>query len=286
LLDNKLLKSICSINYNVKWLGILACNIVLIIFLSSSIPDENFVSAQKSNSTNNDIVYVSKFVCGSVSGDEGPIRPGHYDTNIGIFNKQNHLISYFWNVAVSNGPTTHSILQSLEKQQSIGIICNDIKKILGMELDDKSLVEGFVFINVPINYNISNPSTIVQNSDNSLNLLEVQTFYTANALEELPHEVVYENISFYIISDETGKIPPEQIRTTMDVTVESKLNQISNTEYKIKQILADYYDIANEDIDKISVRIKNISIGASTLIDDHAISLHVVSPQSTNREEN
>jgi hypothetical protein len=259
---------------------------VLIIFLSSSIPDENFVSAQKSNSTNNDIVYVSKFVCGSVSGDEGPIRPGHYDTNIGIFNKQNHLISYFWNVAVSNGPTTHSILQSLEKQQSIGIICNDIKKILGMELDDKSLVEGFVFINVPINYNISNPSTIVQNSDNSLNLLEVQTFYTANALEELPHEVVYENISFYIISDETGKIPPEQIRTTMDVTVESKLNQISNTEYKIKQILADYYDIANEDIDKISVRIKNISIGASTLIDDHAISLHVVSPQSTNREEN
>jgi len=281
-----LLKSICSINYNVKWLGILACNIVLIIFLSSSIPDENFVSAQKSNSTNNDIVYVSKFVCGSVSGDEGPIRPGHYDTNIGIFNKQNHLISYFWNVAVSNGPTTHSILQSLEKQQSIGIICNDIKKILGMELDDKSLVEGFVFINVPINYNISNPSTIVQNSDNSLNLLEVQTFYTANALEELPHEVVYENISFYIISDETGKIPPEQIRTTMDVTVESKLNQISNTEYKIKQILADYYDIANEDIDKISVRIKNISIGASTLIDDHAISLHVVSPQSTNREEN
>lgn len=286
MLDNKLLKSICSINYNVKWLGILACNIVLIIFLSSSIPDENFVSAQKSNSTNNDIVYVSKFVCGSVSGDEGPIRPGHYDTNIGIFNKQNHLISYFWNVAVSNGPTTHSILQSLEKQQSIGIICNDIKKILGMELDDKSLVEGFVFINVPINYNISNPSTIVQNSDNSLNLLEVQTFYTANALEELPHEVVYENISFYIISDETGKIPPEQIRTTMDVTVESKLNQISNTEYKIKQILADYYDIANEDIDKISVRIKNISIGASTLIDDHAISLHVVSPQSTNREEN
>ena len=256
------------------------------IFVLSSIPDKNFASAQESNSSNNDIVYVSKFVCGSVSGDEGPIRPGHYDTNIGIFNKQNHLISYFWNVAVSNGPTTHSILQSIEKQQSIGIICNDIKKILGMQQDDNSLVEGFVFINVPTNYNISNPNTIVQNSDNSMNLLEVQTFYTANALETLPHEVIYENISFYIINDETGKIPSEQIRTIMDVTIQSKLNQISNTETKIKQILADYYDIANDDLYKISIRIKNISIGVSTLIDDHAISLHVVSPQSTISEEN
>ncbi|MGI0056586.1 MAG: hypothetical protein ACREAK_04340 [Nitrosarchaeum sp.] len=280
------MKSIYTINFSCKWSGIIACNIVLMIFLSLSIPDENFASAQESNSSNNDIVYVSKFVCSSVSGDEGPIRPGHYDTNIGIFNKQNYPISYFWNVAVSNGPTTHSILQSIEKQQSIGIICNDIKKIFGMQQDDNSLVEGFVFINVPTHYNISSPNTVVQNSDNRMNLLEVQTFYTANALETLPHEVIYENISFYIINDETGKIPPEQIRTTMDVTIQSKLNQISNTETKIKQILADYYDIGNDDLDKISVRIKNISIGVSTLIDDHAISLHVVSPQSTNRAEN
>ncbi|MGI0041960.1 MAG: hypothetical protein ACRD94_08365, partial [Nitrosopumilaceae archaeon] len=174
----------------------------------------------------------------------------------------------------------------IEKQQAIGIICNDIKKILGMQQDDNSLVEGFVFINVPTHYNISSPNTVVQNSDNSLNLLEVHTFYTANVLETLPHEVIYENISFYIIDDKTGKIPPEQIRTTMDVTIQSKPNQISNTESKIKQILADYYDINDDDLDKISVRIKDISIGVSTLIDDHAISLHVVSPQSTNRDEN
>lgn len=280
------MKLIYSINFSWKWSGIIACNIILMIFLLPSIPDENFANAQENNSPNNDIVYVSKFVCGSVRGDEGPLRPGHYDTNIGIFNKQNHLISYFWNVAVNNGPTTHSILQSIEKQQAIGIICNDIKKILGMQQDDNSLVEGFVFINVPTHYNISSPNTVVQNSDNSLNLLEVHTFYTANVLETLPHEVIYENISFYIIDDKTGKIPPEQIRTTMDVTIQSKPNQISNTESKIKQILADYYDINDDDLDKISVRIKDISIGVSTLIDDHAISLHVVSPQSTNRDEN
>lgn len=285
-MNSKLLKSFNSVNFSLKFSGIIACNIILIIFLTPSISDENFANAQESDSSNNDISYVSKFVCGSVREDQGPLRPGHYDTNIGILNKQNHQVSYFWNVAVSNGPTTHSILQTIEKQQSIGIICNDIKNILGMKQDDDSLVEGFIFINVPTNYNISNPNTVIQNSDNTLNLLEVQTFYTANALETLPHEVIYENISFYIINDKTGKIPSEQIRTTMDVTIQSKLNEISNTETKIKQILADYYDIGKDDLDKISVRIKNISIGVSTLIDDHAISLHVVSPQTTNNEGN
>lgn len=257
--------------------------ISIMVFFSLFTMDENVVRAEedKSSSSNNDIVYVSKFVCGSVWGNEGPLRPGHYDTDVGIFNKQNYPISYFWNVAINNGPTTHSILQTIEKQQTTGILCSDIKKIIGLQADDNRLAEGFVFINVPIDYNISSPNTIIQHSSDSLNLLEVQTFYTANALETLPHEVILEKISFYIIKDDTGKIPEEMIRTTLDVTIHSKLNQISNTETKVKQILADSYDIATEDLDKLVVRIKDISLGVSALIDDHAISLHVVSPQSS-----
>ena len=181
---------------------------------------------------------------------------------------------------------THSILQTIEKQQTTGILCSDIKKITGLQADDNRFVEGFVFINVPIDYNISSPNTIIQHSSNSSNLLEVQTFYTANALETLPHEVILEKISFYIIRDDTGKIPEEMIRTTLDVTIYSKLNQISNTETKVKQILADSYDISTEDFDKLVIRIKDISLGVSALIDDHAISLHVVSPQSSREGSN
>lgn len=257
--------------------------ISIMMFFSLFALNENFVRAEEFQSSlpNNDIVYVSKVVCGSIWGSEGPLRPGHYDTDVGIFNKQNYPISYFWNVAINNGPTTHSILQTIEKQQTTSILCSDIKKILGLEADDNRLVEGFVFINVPIDYNISSPNTIIQHSSNSSNLLEVQTFYTANALDTLPHEVILEKISFYIIQDGTGKIPKDMIRTTLDITIYSKLNQISNTETKVKQILADSYDIATEDLDKVVVRIKDISLGVSALIDDHAISLHVVSPQSS-----
>src|SRR5690349_13750643 len=46
-------------------------------------------SFQSSNSIKN-ITYTAKFECGSISADEGPLRPGHYDTDLSIFNKQNY----------------------------------------------------------------------------------------------------------------------------------------------------------------------------------------------------
>jgi hypothetical protein len=52
----------------------------------------NFAEAQETNSTSKsqiqDIVYTAKFVCGSISDGDGPIRPGHYDTSINILNKK------------------------------------------------------------------------------------------------------------------------------------------------------------------------------------------------------
>ena len=69
------------------------------------------------------------------------------------------------------------------------------------------------------------------------------------------------------------------IKTTLDVTLESKLNVISDTERKVKEILSSTYDISENEFDKIEIRIKNVSIGVGSMIDDHAISLSIVKPQ-------
>jgi len=110
-------------------------------------------------------------------------------------------------------------------------------------------------------------------------LLDVQVFFTANALDTLPHEVVLEKISFYILHDDTGKIPKNMIKTVLDVTLESKLNVISDSERKVKEILSPTYGISENDFDKIEIRIKNISVGVGSMIDDHAISLSIIKPQ-------
>jgi len=43
--------------------------------------------------------------------------------------------------------------------------------------------------------------------------------------------------------------------------------------------LAEKYNLNDEDLEKLVIRIKDVSIGVGALLDDHAISLHLVKPQ-------
>ena len=172
-----------------------------------------------------------------------------------------------------------NIMKKLQSEESTGIVCDDIKKLVPEENMSDSIIEGFVLIRIPINslQGFDNSSTI--RNSNDADLLDVQIFYTANALPTLPHEVIMEKISFYIIQDETGKIPQEDYRKLLDVSLPASINNLSNTESKVKSILGEKYDLTDEDYNKISIRIKDISIGVGALLDDHAISLHIVKPQ-------
>jgi hypothetical protein len=250
------------------------------IYLDTVFAEDKAISGHDDN----DIIYVAKFVCGSIIDDDGPLRPGHYNTDISITNKQLSEISFLWTVSVNDGPTSHSTLMNLNHQKSTGLDCRDIKKVIGLE-NSTSHVGGFVFVTIPQSYNPANPNTTIQYSADDINLLDVQVFFTANALDTLPHEVVLEKISFYIINDETGKIPKHMIKTTLDVTMDSKLNVISDTERKVKEILSSTYDISENEFNKIEIRIKNISIGVGSMIDDHAISLSIVKPQVYPQDE-
>lgn len=229
------------------------------------------------------ITYTAKFVCGSVFGDEGPLRPGHYDTDISILNKQNFPLTILWNVVINDGPSSNAIVKSLDRETSTGIVCKQVRDVLGFGDNNEKLVEGFAIIRIQLDSMVgSESSVVIKNlSEDEINLLDVQVFYTANALPTLPHEVIVDKISFYIIQDGSSMIPKDMIRKPLDVSIPSGLNEISNTEMRIKNILAEKYNLSDEDLGKIVLRIKDVSIGVGALIDDHAISLHVVKPQAS-----
>ena len=248
------------------------------IFLSILLVSTGFANGQTTNPIK-DIVYNAKFVCGSISDDAGPLRPGHYDTSINILNNKSFKVGIYWTAVINDGPTSNSIYKNLEAENSTGIDCSDIKEIFG--IDNKDLLEGFVLIKIPISSleGISNEQIILENNDDPSNIVDVHLFYTANALDTLPHEIAEEKISFYIIQDGTGKIPKDSYRKLLDLTMPATLNQITNTEEKVKSTLAQKYDLSDDDLDKIVLRIRNISIGVGSLLDDHAVSLHVVKPR-------
>lgn len=243
-------------------------------------PITDTISDDPVENTIKDITYTAKFVCGSVFGSEGPLRPGHYDSDISIFNRQNFPITILWNAVINDGTSSNAIIKKLEPETSTGIVCKEIRQLF----DDNSekIVEGFVIIRIQLDSVISSEGdTLIRNlSASEINLLDVQVFYTANALPTLPHEIIVDKISFYIIQDGTDKIPKEMMRKPLDVSIPSGLNEISNTEDRIKDILAEKYNLVEEDLTKIVLRIKDVSVGVGALIDDHAISLHVVTPQA------
>lgn len=228
------------------------------------------------------ITYTAKFVCGSVFGDEGPLRPGHYDTDISIFNKQSFPMNILWSVVQNDGPSSNAIIKNLQPETSTGIVCKEIRKLLDLGDNSESIVEGFAIIRIQLDSILETSEMVLRNtSEDEINLLDVQVFYTANALPTLPHEVIIDKISFYIIQDKSNKIPKDMIRKPLDISIPSSLHEVSNTETKIKNILAEKYELQEEDFDKITIRIKSVSVGVGSLIDDHAISLHVVKPQAS-----
>jgi Prealbumin-like fold domain len=229
------------------------------------------------------LTYNVKFECGTISGDEGPLRPGHYDTDIGILNKQDVAAKIQWSVTANDSKNTNSIIRMLEPQGSTNIVCKDLRRILG---NDQKFVEGFVIINVPLEpgllASLSDGTQVLgRNFEDINNLLEVQAFYTANALDELPHEVLVDKITFAIVNDTSGKIPAEMIKKTLDITVPSRLNEISDPEIKVKGTLAEKYALSAQELANLQIEIRSVSVGVGTMIDDHAISLSTVMPQAS-----
>ena len=163
-------------------------------------------------------------------------------------------------------------------------MCKDLRQILG---NDKEFVEGFVIINLPLEPGLlgslsEGTQVLGRNYKEDINsLLEVQAFYTANALDELPHEVLADKITFAIVNDTSGKIPGELIKKTLDITVPSTLDEISDPEVKVKGMLSEKYALSAQELAKLQIEIKGVNLGVGTMIDDHAISLSTVMPQAS-----
>lgn len=230
-----------------------------------------------------DLAYYVKFECGTISGNEGPLRPGHYDTDIGILNKQDFPTQIQWSITANNSRNTNSIIRTLEPQGSINIVCKDLRNLIG---NDQRFVEGFVIINVPLEPgllgSLSHGTQVLgRNFEAMNNFIEVQAFYTANALDQLPHPVFVDKITFRIVNDTSGKIPFGVMNKTLDVTVPSGLNQISDPEIKIKDLLAVKYGLSTQELTNLQIMIENVTGSVGAMIDDHAISLSTVMPQAS-----
>jgi hypothetical protein len=217
-------------------------------------------------------------------GSEGPLRPGHYDTDIGIFNKQDFPVRITWSAIPQDSIGTNAILKTLQPETSTSLVCKDLRGVIGKTSRD--FLEGFALIEVSLDNrllgSVSGGGTeILENSaQDRIDVLDIQVFYTANALEDLPHPVMFDKITFAIASNDTSGKIPELIGKTLTITVPSNASEISDPVQSVKDALAQKYDMTIQELSALHIEIKDVEIGVGTMIDDHAISLSKVSPQA------
>ncbi|MDQ5870075.1 MAG: hypothetical protein M3530_10190 [Thermoproteota archaeon] len=230
------------------------------------------------------ISYTPKFVCGTISSNNGPLRPGYYDTDISIFNKQNYPIKILWNVVVSDGPSSNAIIKQLSPETSTKISCSDILVLIS---NNAGFLEGFVVIVLPISGNIlgafpdasgTGGSILRPINDANADLIDVQVFYTANALPKLPQNIIIENVAFQIIADPSNKIPKTSLNRELVISFMSDPNIVYDPENQTKMILAKEHGMSGIEVNNIKIKIDRTDVVTSYQQDDHAISSSRIQP--------
>jgi len=272
--------------------------------ISSSLMD----STSNIPSSSNSIEYNARILCGTIVGEEGPLRPGHYDSDINIFNRQTFPVSFFWKTVLTSdlqdekqnqeqGQNSNFILLSLGSGNSISISCNDIREYLPANPNgnssDTDFLEGVLTISVELDPSIQGalssslggngtreqsqlliPSSSNQELEPNANILSVDAIYTVNALKVPSREIVLQLIDYSITKqDEARKIPSDMISKTLSVAVPIRTNETINPEKQVRDILMREYSLSAEESQSFNIVIKNLSLGVGALDDNHAISL-------------
>lgn len=230
------------------------------------------------------ISYTPKFVCGTISSNNGPLRPGYYDTDISIFNKQNYPIKLLWNVVVSDGPSSNAIIKHLSAETSTKISCSDLQVLIS---NNTNFLEGFIVIVLPISGNIlgafpdpsgNGVSILRPVDDTNADLIDVQVFYTANALPNLPQNMITENVAFQIMADPSNKIPKTSLNRELEISFVSDPNKVYDPENRTKMFLAKEHGMSGIELNNLKIKINRTDVVTSYQQDDHAISSSRINP--------
>ena len=254
---------------------------------SASSPTTVTFEAYPLTSGSNRLEYTARFICGTITGEEGPLRPGRYNSDINIFNRQSFPISFFWKAVAASQEEEQSDsnfrIRSLEPGGSVSLSCKDIQASIPAYANDtgEKFFEGIMTINVDLDSSVigsisSSREGILGtiSEEESLNVLSVDAIYTVNALKVASREIVLQLIEYSINKEhESGKIPKDIISKILSVTVPIRTNETINPDQQVRNVLMKEFSLNLEESKRLDITIRNLSLGVGALDDNHALSL-------------
>ncbi len=265
-----------------------AVTLSYLVWQSSAVAQVNSTNSQQTAeqapaAQNTKIEYHASFICGSITDSSGPLRPGFYDTDVNIYNKQGFTIPLLWKVVLNDGPSSNFKVKNLEATASTSISCEQIKNAVHLN-STESFIQGFVVLRAELSPEVigalysGKGSTVVEQSSQNLDVLNVQSINTVNALRDSVKQLILSKISFSITADSSGKIPVNMLSKRLYVLIPTTEYQIFDPEQEVKHALMNKFALNQKDIDGIMVKIITVSFSVEALKDDHALSVQQIKP--------
>src|SRR6476620_3598081 len=160
------------------------------------------------------IDYYARFNCGTIDNDNGPLRPGKYDSDITIFNRQTFPLTVIWKPIEINQENKNNFQTiNIQPENIVNINCAKIFPSLSTinSTIKKGFIEGIALIRINVengqlinNFLNNQGQSININSQQLNNLINVDVLHTVNTLDDLKKEVLFLKVDF-LLNNNNGK---------------------------------------------------------------------------------
>ena len=281
-------------------LVISASSTIISIIKTKEYTDYNILSSILAQSNINNggsqtIDYFARFNCGSIDNDNGPLRPGKYDSDITIFNRQNFPLTVIWKPIEINQENKNNFQTiNIQPENIVNINCAKIFSSLSTinSTIKKGFIEGIALIRINIengqlinNFLNTQDQSININSQQLNNLVNIDVLHTVNTLDDLKKEVLFLKVDF-LLSNNNEKIINQQTNNgNLTAIFQVEANSIIDPHLLVKNIINKNYSNSQQLSNDI-IKVLGSQLFFNTLTDNHALTFQKVVPTITNTSTN
>jgi hypothetical protein len=251
------------------------------------------VAAQSETNKSNfqTVEYFARFNCGTINDDNGPLRPGKYDSDITIFNKKNFPLSVIWKAIESNQQNQNNFkILNIQPESLVSINCAKIfaPPLVGDTNLKNRFTEGVLLMRIntdngQLTNNIFSDQgqSIIINKDELGDLVNVDVVHTVNTLSNLNKEAFYIKIDFSI--GQQDKKLNDSPESNLTAIFQIEPNKIINPLELIQQTIGNNHtNVQQAPNNNKIVKIIKYETFSNSYTDNHAITYQKINPTFTN----
>jgi hypothetical protein len=240
------------------------------------------------------IDYYARFNCGTIDNDNGPLRPGKYDSDITIFNKQSFPLTVIWKPIEINQENNNNFqIINIQPENIVNINCAKIfpsSSSIGNSNLKNGFSEGVALIRINTNngqlinnfFNSQGSSVIIGNQELG-DLINVDVLHTVNTLSGSKKAAAFYLKVDFSIDSLSKKINGDIYKNNLTTILPVEPNNIIDPIDSIKHILNNNNSSNQQQyFTNTTIKIIRSDIFSDIPTDNHALTFQKVMPTITN----